>query len=85
MTRKFLFTVAIACGAAVSGCESSPTDADGTRPQFDGRTRTSTTNTPPSNTTSGGSIGDPCDPVTYNGPYRCIPDPNHDGGYIIAY
>ena len=33
----------------------------------------------------GGNLGDPCDPATYQGPYRCIPDPNHDGGYIIAY
>ena len=32
----------------------------------------------------GGVIGEPCDPATYDGPYRCIPDPNNDGGYVIA-
>ncbi|HEX6694315.1 MAG TPA: hypothetical protein VF035_06470 [Longimicrobiales bacterium] len=81
MTRKILFTVAIVCGAALAGCDSSPTDPDSSRPQFDGRSR----NVPMNTTTSGGSVGDPCDPVTYEGPYRCIPDPNNANGYIISY
>ena len=79
MTRKILFTVAIACGAVLGGCDSSPTETEG-RAQFDGRPRTTT-----SSTTSGGNIGDPCTPETYTGPYRCLPDPNHAGGYIISY
>jgi hypothetical protein len=30
-------------------------------------------------------VGDACDPDTYQGPHRCVPDPNHVGGYIISY
>ncbi|HUF51875.1 MAG TPA: hypothetical protein VMN60_13700 [Longimicrobiales bacterium] len=33
---------------------------------------------------SGGEIGDPCDPETYDGPYRCVEDPDSDSGYAIA-
>ena len=29
-------------------------------------------------------IGDPCDPETYSGPYRCLPDENSVSGYAIA-
>ena len=31
-----------------------------------------------------GEIGDPCDPETYAGPYRCVPDENSVSGYAIA-
>ena len=43
-----------------------------------------TTTTTAASGGSGGEIGDPCDPETYDGPYRCIEDPNSDSGYIIA-
>jgi hypothetical protein len=29
-------------------------------------------------------IGDPCNPETYSGPYRCVPDENSVSGYAIA-
>ena len=29
-------------------------------------------------------IGDPCDPETYSGAYRCVEDPNSLSGYAIA-
>ena len=31
-----------------------------------------------------GEIGDPCDPETYSGPYRCVPDDDSVSGYAIA-
>jgi hypothetical protein len=29
-------------------------------------------------------IGDPCDPETYSGAYRCVEDPDSISGYAIA-
>ena len=43
--------------------------------------RTMTTS---SDTETGGEIGDPCDPATYDGPYRCVEDPDSESGYAIA-
>ena len=90
MTKKLIFALVVACGAGVAACDSSPTD--GGRPQYDvtgKRTTTTTAAKPPGDTLtatmSGGNIGDPCDPETYTGPYRCILNPNGDGGYIVAY
>jgi hypothetical protein len=95
MTRKIVMVAMLACAGFMTACDSSPSAPDGLRPQYDGRTRrttttTTTTSTAPGDTTAvvqdaGGAIGDPCDPETYVGPYRCIPDPNNDGGYVIAY
>lgn len=33
---------------------------------------------------TGGNIGDPCDPETYEGPYECVPDERSVSGYAIA-
>jgi hypothetical protein len=91
MTRKLLLALAVAGTAAIAACDSSPTDA--TRPQYDVHTRrTTTTATAPGDTTARTQsgepgIGEPCDPATYAGPYRCIlKDPNNDqSGYVVAY
>jgi hypothetical protein len=95
MTTKLLATLALASGLAMAGCDRAPMSPDGTQPQFDARSRTTTTTTtttapaaptqsPATTTGSGGEIGDPCDPATYDGPYHCVPDPNRQGGYVIA-
>jgi hypothetical protein len=96
--RKMILVLGLTL-AGVAACDSSPS-APGVRPQFDSRgrpgttTMTTTTRTAADSTgtssdstavTSGGQIGDPCDPETYAGPYRCVPDPNVMGGYVIAY
>jgi len=46
-------------------------------------TRTDTPLAPAPSFTEG-NIGDPCDPATYNGPYRCVPDSGSRTGYSIA-
>ncbi len=87
MTRKFFTVAAFAGCVLMAGCDSSPIAPDDTRPQYDGRTRRTTS--APADTTvattnsSGGNVGDPCDPATYVGPYNCVPDGRN--GYIIAY
>jgi hypothetical protein len=93
MNKKTLLTVAFASGLFFAGCDSSPSAPDARGPQFDNHgkkptstttTRTTTMQNDSTDLSSGGSIGDPCDPETYSGPYRCIPDPNNDGGYVLA-
>ncbi len=87
--------MAFAGGIALAGCDGSPSAPDGVRPQFDGRGKTTTTTTAApaapkdstgttQSTNGGGNPGDPCDPETYNGPYRCVPDPNSPSGYVIV-
>ncbi|MEO5510168.1 MAG: hypothetical protein ABIV28_05035 [Longimicrobiales bacterium] len=91
MNGKTLLTIVFAGGLFVAGCDSSPIAPDANAPQYDGigkkkapTTTSTTTTTTTTQSSTGDNIGDPCDPETYSGQYRCIPDPNVDGGYIIA-
>lgn len=89
MNRKVFATLLLACSVGAAACDRSPTDG-GNRPQYDGigrrTTTTTTTTTAASDSTKvGGAIGDPCDPATYAGPYRCVPDEHSASGYVIAY
>jgi hypothetical protein len=87
MSKRILAGLFLVCSLGAAACDSSPTD-DGTRPQFDGRSRRTTTTTATTASDStyvGPGIGEACDPETYAGPYRCIPDPNADSGYVVAY
>lgn len=84
LTLAVLLASALGTAAA---CDRSPTDSGNTRPQYDGRTRrttTTTTTSAPGDSTSTPGLGEPCNPETYNGPYRCIADPNSASGYIVA-
>jgi hypothetical protein len=72
---------------AIAACDSPvPTGSDGSHAGSpDSVVVPIATPTKPTTTsTSGGNIGDPCDPETYDGPYRCVPDSNSVSGYAIA-